>query len=72
MSVFNFKPSPDLATREQLTTTWENGFNDAQIADIIRIGEALTLNDAVVGGQQQGEDISHIRKSKTSWIKLND
>lgn len=72
MSIYNFSPSPDLATREQLTTTWENGFTDAQIDDIIRIGEALAMNDAVVGGQKQGEDISHLRKSKTSWIKLND
>lgn len=72
MSIYNFAPSPDLATNEQNFATWENGFSDDQINEIIRIGESLQLNQAVVGGQKPGEDISNIRKSKTSWIKLNN
>jgi PKHD-type hydroxylase len=71
MSIYNFAPSPDLATREEITTTWENGFTDSQIDDIIRIGENLSLNDSIIAGQKDGDDMSHIRKSKTSWIKLD-
>jgi len=66
MSIYNFAPSPDLATREEITTTWENGFTDSQIDDIIRIGENLSLNDSIIAGQKDGDDMSHIRKSKTS------
>jgi len=72
MSIYTFSPSPDLSTNEQTFTTWENGFTDAQISDIIRIGDGLALNSAVIGGQKQDDDISAIRKSKTSWIKLNE
>lgn len=72
MSVYFFAPSPDLSTREQSFATWENGFSDDQINDIIRIGNSLIPRDATLGGVKEGEDISGIRKSKTSWISLNN
>lgn len=72
MSAYQFVPSPDLSTRESNLTTWENGFTEEQINNIISIGESFSINDATVGGQKDGEDISKIRKSKTSWIKCND
>lgn len=72
MSSYFFAPSPDLSTREQTFTTWENGFSDSQINDIIRIGDSLIPKHATIGGSQENDDISEIRKSKTSWIKLND
>lgn len=72
MSAYQFVPSPDLSTRESTLTTWENGFTDEQIDNIIALGESLASNDATIGGQKEGEDISRIRKSKTSWIKCNE
>lgn len=72
MSVYFFAPSPDISTGEQTFTTWENGFTDSQINDIIRIGDNLIPQTAKIGGANENEDISQIRKSKTSWIKLNN
>ena len=72
MSAYQFVPSPDISTKESNTTTWENGFTNEQIENIIRIGEELSVQNATLGGQKDGEDISKIRKSKTSWIKCND
>jgi PKHD-type hydroxylase len=72
MSAYQFVPSPDISTKESITTTWENGFTNEQIDNIIRIGEELSVQEATLGGQKDGEDISRIRKSKTSWIKCND
>lgn len=72
MSTYFFAPPPDLSTRESTFTTWENGFSDSQINDIIRIGDSLIPRNATVGGTKEGEDISEIRKSKTSWISLNN
>ena len=69
MSVYTFIPSPDLSTKEETFATWENGFSEDQITQIIRIGESLIPAPATVGGQKQGDDISKIRKSSTSWIK---
>lgn len=71
MSVYFFAPSPDISTQEQSFTFWENGFSDSQINDIIRIGESLRPRNATVGGGK-AEDISEIRKSKTSWIAFNN
>ena len=72
MSAYQFVPSPDISTKESITTTWENGFTNEQIDNIIRIGEELSVQEATLGGQKDGEDISRIRNSKTSWIKCND
>jgi len=72
MSSYFFAPSPDLSTQEQTFTTWENGFSDSQISDIIQIGDSLIPKNAKIGGSQENDDISEIRKSKTSWIQLNN
>ena len=72
MSVYFFAPSPDLSTNEQTFATWENGFSDSQINDIIRIGDDLIPKTATVSGAKENEDISKVRKSKTSWIQLNN
>ena len=73
MSTYFFAPSPDLSTKEQPFATWENGFNDSQINDIIRIGDSLIPREATVGGHNGELHIeTNIRKSKTSWISLNN
>lgn len=69
MSFYQFAPSPDLATNEQNFATWVNGFSDSEIFQIINIGENLILKEAGVGGENK--EINEIRKSKISWISLN-
>lgn len=73
MSTYFFAPHPDLSTKEQTFTTWENGFSDDQIKDIIRIGESLIPKEAVIGGGPENNTVNNqLRKSKTSWIPLNN
>lgn len=72
MSVYNFAPSPDLTTKEETFAFWENGFTNEQIDKIIEIGESLSPTPATIGKQKKNADISKIRNSKTSWIKLNN
>ena len=72
MSAYNFAPCPDLSTKEENIAYWENGFTEEQIQSIIRYGESLRPSTASVGEKNKTRDISDIRKSKTSWIKLND
>jgi PKHD-type hydroxylase len=72
MSAYQFAPCPDLSTREEIFATWENGFTDQDIKSIIDIGEKYCKTEAKVGGQQDGQDISKIRKSEVSWINLNN
>jgi PKHD-type hydroxylase len=71
MSVYSFAPSPDLSTKESLFATWENGFTDQQISEIIRIGESLNPKLASIGGKTPtNENIGEIRESLTSWIPI--
>ena len=58
MSVYNFAPCPDLSTKEEVFATWENGFSDTQLQEIIRIGESLEKGKAIVGGRKQTDDFS--------------
>jgi PKHD-type hydroxylase len=69
MSIYQLAPSPSIAIPELSHATWQGGFTDEEINQIISIGDSLTLNDAIVGG---GNDINgKIRSSKTGWIDLN-
>lgn len=68
MSVYQLAPSPSIAIPELSHATWEGGFTEEEINQIISIGDNLTLNDAIVGG---GSVVDKIRSSKTGWIDLN-
>jgi PKHD-type hydroxylase len=73
MSLYQFVPSPDLSTRETNLMTWENGFSDSQISQIITIGEECTKTEATVGASGGSlEEVPLIRKSEIGWIGLND
>lgn len=72
MSVYNFVPSPDLSTREETFATWENGFSESQIQEIISIGESLNKTKATIGGKSDNDDYSKIRESLVSWISFNE
>jgi PKHD-type hydroxylase len=65
MSIYQFCPSPDLSTKEQTYTTWENGFSDSEIASIIELGNSLTLGNGTVEGTKEN---TAIRKSTVGWI----
>lgn len=72
MSLYQFAPSPDTATREEYFATWIDGFSNEELLKIEQIGDNRFLQNASVGGANKDKDISHIRKSKISWIELSD
>lgn len=73
MSVYNFAPSPDLAMKENLFVTWENGFTDQQISEIIRIGDSLNPKLASIGGiEARTDNIGEVRETLTSWIRIEN
>ena len=70
MSMYPFPPAPDVACGECNFAYWEKAFNDEEISRIIQIGEKNHgLDKAQVFG---GNTPDSIRKSKVSWIGLND
>lgn len=72
MSAYNFAPCPDLSTKEENIAYWENGFTEEQIQNIIRYGDSLRPSTSSIGEKNKTKEIADIRKSKNSWIKLND
>lgn len=72
MSAYHFAPCPDLATKEETFATWNNGFSEDNLKKIIEIGEKYTKEEATIGGQKPGQDISRIRQSEVSWIDFNN
>lgn len=69
MSVYQFAPAPDLCTKEETYATWENGFSEEELGEIIKLGDDLKPAVAVVSDKSV-VDIN-IRKSHTAWIELN-
>lgn len=69
MAIYQFAPSPDVSTQEQNFATWENGFSESEISSIRKIGDALSTANSVINS---GKTDEAIRKSKVSWIGLND
>lgn len=67
MSNYQLCPPPDRATNEQTFATWENGFSDSEIADIIKVGNALVPVDATINKTVVNTEI---RKAIVSWIGL--
>jgi PKHD-type hydroxylase len=67
MAIYQLAPSPSIALPEISHATWNGGFTDEDINEIIRIGDSLTLQDAIVGA---GDVANNIRSSKTGWINL--
>lgn len=68
MSVYQLAPSPPLSTREQPFATWENGFTDEQINEIIKLGDSLPLAPATLGDASVNDKV---RISETGWMELN-
>jgi PKHD-type hydroxylase len=70
MAIYQLAPSPSACLPEISHATWHGGFSDDEINEIIRIGDSLTLEDAVVGGNS--DVVGKIRSSKTGWLDLNN
>src|ERR1700754_506418 len=59
---------------EQLSPTlpyaaWADAFTPSELDRVEAIGDALTLDKAVLLGSVPDEEYSHIRVTRTAWIK---
>jgi len=68
MSTYIFSPSPTYGTGDHTYVTWENGFSDKEIEDIISIGKSRQIDAAKVSSSNIISP--DIRTSSTSWIDL--
>lgn len=71
MAIYQLAPSPAIAIPEISFATWNDGFTDQEISEIIRIGDSLTLKNAVVGRGSDAVENNSIRSSKTGWINFD-
>src|SRR6266850_3641632 len=62
-------PSPDVSGKEPNFATWENGFSESEISNVISLGEARSLADGIVGGGANAVKDEIVRKSQVSWIE---
>jgi len=78
MTIFPFKPCPSIGKGEALHTYWEYGFMDDEIKKIIDLGKngegnGEGSNLGIQESRISGSKIDHTyRKSKNSWIHLNE
>ena len=73
MSIYRLSPPPNFAMGEILYESWEDGFTSEECDRIIKYGESLNPHDSVVGQDEESHEVEKsIRKSKNSWIELND
>lgn len=70
MSLYQFSTTPSFGIGEEAFVTWNNGFSNEEINQIISIGESLNPVHATVGSGEIPPET--LRKSKTSWISLNN
>ena len=71
MSVYPIPPSP---TWDDVDfEVYEDGFTKEECERIIALGESLDAIDSIVGDTNDDQKVSNsIRKSKNSWIELNE
>jgi PKHD-type hydroxylase len=72
MSNYHFLPSPTFGVSEHSFTTWREAFTNEELDKIVEIGNTLEQRKAVVSGNSVEDDISKIRESQVSWIKMNE
>lgn len=68
MSVYNLAPSPSFA--EHIFSTWNDGFSDEDIANIIAIAESRGIERAAIGNGET--NAPEYRKSNVAWIDLRE
>ena len=68
MSNYQFAPSPNFGLSEHPFVSWEKGFTNEDIAEIIKVCESRQTKEAGIGTENQSNDV--IRRSKVSWLEL--
>lgn len=68
MSFYTLPPSPSFS--ESGFTTWNDGFNDEDIARIIAIAESRTVERAAIGNGDT--NAPEYRKSSVAWIDIRE
>lgn len=69
MSIYNFLPNQTRNGATESFVTWNGGFSSEELADVLRLCETLTLEDAKVGSGDDGVVDSCVRRTKVAWIK---
>lgn len=70
MSIYTLLPPPDIAGKEEIHATWENGFSMNEITNLVNYADTLVASPATTAGMIE-PDLS-IRKSTVSWIPYCD
>lgn len=66
MSVYRFSSIPNFGLGEETFVTWNDGFDDAEIARIDKLAESRNTEEATTGDNQKEKKI---RVSNVSWIE---
>ncbi len=73
MSLYNFASALSVPGNTAESATWENGFSPEELTKFIEYCDNnLAVDKATIGGLPKNASYEEIRKSKTSWISLND
>ena len=73
MSIYRLCPPPNFGMGEILYESCEDGFSPEECDRIIHYGESLNPEQSIVGPDEESQEIEEsIRKSRNSWIALNE
>jgi PKHD-type hydroxylase len=68
MTHYIFSPAPTKGYGDHAFTTWQNGFTEDEINQIIKMGESAVKTSASIDGNRIDTDY---RTTEVSWIHLN-
>jgi PKHD-type hydroxylase len=68
MAHYRFAPSPNFGLSEHPFTTWQNAFSDEELARIVKYGDSLSKEQAIVN---KADVTREIRESKVAWLGQN-
>lgn len=64
--MYFLSPSP---SQEETFATWQNGFSDAELAQVIQLGESRRKTEGTISSAQVTD--ANVRLSMVSWIEQN-
>lgn len=70
MSNYQFSPSPSYGIGDYPFVTWENGFSEEELNQIIKIGSSLEMLEGKVDSENNLK--KDVRRALTSWIEYNN
>lgn len=71
MSLFQLAPMPSFGIGEEPFATWEGGFTDDELDQIIEYGNEQRFSEATVGSGE-GSAPKDLRISKVTWLDNNE